>query len=263
MNYWEWAIEPCRVSDEFYYVGTTKGPAHLLVTDDGLVLIDTSYPQSLYMITENMRKLGFDPADIRHIIHTHGHIDHTGGTRALVALSGAKTYVGEGDADMVRGLSGRDYCREMGRPYEEPFEPDVLLRDGDVYTFGKTAIRFVSTPGHTEGTVSLFFELHDKGKPYRAGLFGGAGLNTLYRAYLEEYHLPFSYRTDFLASIDKVLDEAVEIHIGNHLGDNHHKKKMALLGGDTNPFIDPTSWRTFLQKRRAEAVALFEQEPME
>lgn len=262
LSYWEWGIEPCRISDQFYYVGTTKGPAHLLTTSDGLVLIDTGYAQSLYMLLESLRKLGFDYKDIKHIVHTHGHIDHIGGTRALVELTGAKTYIGRHDADMVRGINGLDWCSEFDRPFDEPFEPDVLIADGDEIAFGDTVIRFVETPGHTAGTLSLFFDLTDNGKTYRAGLFGGAGTNTLRSSYFLKYGVPFSMRETFVASIDKVINEPVEIHIGNHLSDNDHKSKAALVGQGPNPFIDPTSWKNFLSAKREAAIQLIKEQAM-
>ena len=262
LKYWEWGIAPCRISDQLYYVGTTKGPAHLLSTSDGLVLIDTGYPQSLYMLIESMRALGFDYRDVRHIVHTHGHIDHIGGTRALVALTGARTYIGRADADMVRGINGLDWCREFDRPFDEPFEPDVLIDDGDEIAFGDTVIRFVTTPGHTAGTLSLFFDLTDSGRTYRAGLFGGAGLNTLQSAYFLKYGVPFSMRETFVSSIDKVIGERVDIHLGNHLGDNDHEKRAALIGKGPNPFIDPDSWEKFLTAKREAAMKLIKEQAM-
>ena len=50
--------------------------------------------------------------------------------------------------------------------YEEPFEPDVILHDGDTLTIGDKHFSFVSTPGHTIGTMSMFFNLCEKGREY-------------------------------------------------------------------------------------------------
>lgn len=257
MNYWEWGIAPCQISDELYYVGTKKGPSHLLVTDDGLVLIDTCHPQSLYMLLQNIRTLGFNYEDVAHIIHTHGHIDHMGGTRALIEISKAKTYIGKGDEDAVSGKNDLTCCNELSRPFEEPFTPDVIIQDGETYKFGETEILFLSTPGHTDGTLSLFLNLHWKGKTYRAGMFGGAGYNTLTKEYLDRYNLPISNRDKYLNSLDRLKKEKVEIHLGNHLKDNRHIEKVALLRSMDNPFIDETSWQTFLEQKRLGAIEFF------
>ena len=103
MNYWEYYLEPVKYTDGFYHIGSRGGPCWLLESTDGLILIDTGMPKDLYGIIYNIMKLGYDPKDVRHIIHSHGHIDHIGGTRAIAEMTGAKTYIGRGDVDMVMG----------------------------------------------------------------------------------------------------------------------------------------------------------------
>ena len=258
MNYWQNMLEPVKYTDGFYHVGSSGGPCWLLESTDGLILIDTGMPKHLYQIVYNIQSLGYNIKDIRHIIHSHGHIDHIGGTRALVHMTGAKTYIGAGDADMVMGNNQLQWTNEFGIPFEEPFTPDVIINDGDVIEIGNRRFEFFSTPGHTQGTLTMFFNVTDKGRELRAGMFGGAGLNTMSKAYLDKYGLPHSMREIFLDSIDRVLDMVPEVHIGNHLGDNKHKEKCAAMGKDSNPFVDGESWKWFLLKRRAEAVEYFE-----
>lgn len=252
MVYWEMNLEPIQYTDDIYYVGVSKAPCWVIKSTDGLILIDTAYPNTIYLIMHNMRKLGLDYMDIKHIIHSHGHLDHFGGTRALVELTGAKTYIGEADAEYVRG---NDTVRP---PIDEPFEPDVLLHEGDVITIGNKTFNFISTPGHTPGTMSIFFDTTYKAKTYRAGMFGGAGINTLYSEYLNKFNYPFSRRDDFMKSIERLYTYEVDVHVGNHLGDNGHKTKMFEKTEDFNPFIDNTSWRSFLERRRKEAQDLID-----
>ena len=257
MNYWQNALDPIKYTDGFYHIGSVGGPCWLLESTDGLILIDTGMPKELYHIVYNIQTLGYDVKDIKHIIHSHGHIDHIGGTRALVHMTGAKTYLGAGDVDMVMGKNQLQWTNEFKIPFEEPFIPDVLINDGDVIEIGNRRFEFYSTPGHTQGTMTMFFNVTEKGRELRAGLFGGAGLNTMSRAYLDKYGLPYSMRDVFLESIDRVFDMVPEMHIGNHLGDNKHGEKYAKIGGETNPFVDGESWKWFLEKRRAEAVEYF------
>lgn len=245
-------IKPHRITDEYYYIGTFKGPANLLVTGDGLVLIDTSYPESLEVLLDNIRELGFDPMDIKHIIHTHGHLDHIGCTNALVRMTGAKTYLGAADAEYI--ADGNPIRSDIYAPYS--FVPDVALQDGDVIDFGGTEIRFVATPGHTRGVMSLFMTLHDRGEPYLAGMFGGAGLNTLSDKFFEDGRFPKTMRDLYIASVDKIIDEPVDIHLGNHIGDNGGKIKMKWDGEGVNPYIANNTWRSFLSYRREKVVAL-------
>ena len=260
MNYWDYYLEPTQYTDDIYHIGSKNAPCWLIKSLDGLILLDTGLPKTLYQILENINKLGFDYHDIRHIIHSHGHIDHIGGTRALVEMTGAKTYIGEGDADMVRGVNQLQWTNEFNMPFEEPFEPDVIIKDGDEITIGEKTFTFYACPGHTQGTLTIFFNCYDDGKEYRAGMFGGAGLLSMCKKYLDKYSLPHSLREDFIQGIDRMMDEVIDVHLGNHLGDNKHAEKMAAMGGEKNPFLDGTSWKWFLEKRRAEAIEKFKTE---
>ena len=249
-------IEPHKITDEYYYIGTKSGPANLLVTGDGLVLIDTSYPENLEELLENIRILGYDPMDIKHIVHSHGHLDHFGCTKALVDLTGAKTYLGEADLPNLDPTHAR--CSERYKPYV--FKPDVLIRDGDVIDFGGVKIRFVATPGHTYGVVSMFMTLHVDGEPHLAGMFGGAGLNTLTDAFFADGRYPKTMRDLYIASVDKIIGEPVEIHLGNHLANNDGYTKMKLIGGEVNPYLADNTWVPFLEKQRAAVEALIKGE---
>ena len=70
---WRYDIEPFQIADNLYYVGNSTVSTHLFDTGEGLLLLDTGYIQTAYMLFESIRKLGFDPADVRWILHTHGH----------------------------------------------------------------------------------------------------------------------------------------------------------------------------------------------
>lgn len=255
-------MAPTKYTDGFYHIGARSAPSWLLESTDGLILIDTGMPSTLTEILEKIAALGYDVRDVRHILHSHGHIDHIGSTAALVRMTGARTYIGRGDEDTVSGRDGLQYTNEFRMPFEGAFLPDVIIEDGDRLTIGNRTFDFIASPGHTRGTLSLFFNVTDRGREYRAGMFGGGGLNTLSSEYLARYALPATLREDFLASIDRVLCEEVEVHVGNHLGDNGHMAKLARMGGEENPFLDGSTWRPFLTRRRAEAVEKFAADPI-
>ncbi|MBR4426408.1 MAG: MBL fold metallo-hydrolase, partial [Spirochaetales bacterium] len=81
---WLYDTEPFNMAENIYYVGNKSVSSHLFDTGDGLLLLDTTYMQTAYLLLESIRKLGFNPNDIRWILHSHGHYDHFGGTRILV-----------------------------------------------------------------------------------------------------------------------------------------------------------------------------------
>ena len=250
-------IKPLKITDDFYWVGVDgSSPAHLLVTDEGLVLIDTASHTNVEEFLANIASLGFDVRDVKHIIHSHGHYDHVGATSRIVKLSGAKTYIGARDADAVRGKNKRLWA-SLSLPEnasEFYFEPDALLRDGDVLRFGKHEFRFLETPGHTEGVLSIFWNVFYKGKSYLAGMFGGAGTAAISAEHLDRDGLPYTLREDYVRSVERILDEPVELHVGNHPGNNKHNDKAERLTEDYNPFIEENTWVPFLLGCRDEVA---------
>lgn len=185
----KYRVVPFRIFGNLYYVGNSDVGAHLIDSGDGLILIDTAYPSTAALLVQSIWELGFRPEDIRIILHTHGHFDHFGGTALMKALSGARTFLGEADAKMFREEPQLALCADCrGYAYTEPFAPDVEIRDGDFIALGNTRIKAVATPGHTDGVMSYFFDVSDGTRTLRAGLFGGAGVNTMTSGFIARYH---------------------------------------------------------------------------
>ena len=59
--------------------------------------------------------------------------------------------------DMVKGLNQLQWTNEFNMKFEEPFELDVIINDADQITIGNKKFLFYSCPGHTAGTLSIFF----------------------------------------------------------------------------------------------------------
>lgn len=244
---WTEHMEPFKIKGNLYFVGCYAASSHLIDTGDGLILIDTGYPQNLYLLINSIYKLGFSPYDVKYIIHSHGHYDHLGGTRAFCELTGAKTFLGESDLTYADGTDDLTWANELGYEYYEAFTPDVLMKDGDVIELGNTKIEVVSTPGHTPGTVSFFFDIEEDGETYHIAMHGGVGTNSLTKEFLDQYNLPHSLRDEFIKGIDKVIDREVDIFIGNHVWNNKTDERyQKLIAGDKDAFVDKTQWKNFL-----------------
>ena len=241
------AIAPFRIADDLYYVGDKKVCAHLIRTDEGLILIDAGYPEAKHLLWESIIRLGFDPADVRWIILTHGHSDHYGAANEFRNLYGTKVAISAEDAEYLRG---RVSCGKQS-PLKTPVI-DRELQDGEIFSFGGKEIRCVVTPGHTLGVLTFFMDVTDEGKTYRAGLLGGVGHDQVRLPYLLCVGLPLDMPQRMLASLDRMEKETVEIHLGNHPANNHtlEKREQQLCEGG-NPFIDPESWPSFLRETRA------------
>ena len=237
-------IQPHRIHENVYFVGSSQVSVHLLDTEDGLVLIDTGYPEMYDQILESIAFLGYDGKDLRHIFHTHGHIDHIGCTVRLKALSGAKTYISRIDNAIVNGTLDLSWSRELGYgPLDPTFSCDVLVENGDVFRFGSTSVRCVLTPGHTDGVLSFIITLPDGTV---AAMHGGTGMNTMNRDFLTAYALPFTCRDDFRAGLHRLAAETVDFVLGNHPEQTGVTEKLEKLQNGES-ILDKTEWQRFLR----------------
>ena len=236
---------PFRLAGNIYFIGCYAESSHLIDTGDGLILIDTGSENKVEALLESIGILGFRPEDIKLILHSHGHYDHSGASGKLAELIGAKTYVHEKD---IRYLHGK-------------FEPDCGYRDGDVIRLGNTEILCLETPGHTEGTVSFFFWTEENGKRYRAGMFGGAGTRQVKIDFLKKQGLSYFQRAKYLESTERLKKEHVDIFLGNHTWNNKTRDKYnESLVSETNPFIDSTAWVPFLERCQQQLRDMMEEE---
>ena len=252
---WEMRLPAFRVWGNLYFAGNRDGASWLLDTEAGPVLFDTNYPTTDTLLVHSLWSLGFDPSKIIAVFHTHGHYDHFGATALITALSGAKTYLGEADVKMFRERPELSYLDHAVNAHLELFTADVAVKDGDVFTFGNTRIRAVSTPGHCPGATTYFFNVTDGEKEVTAVLHGGAGMNTLEKDYREKYGV--DWRQDFLAGIDKLNGEEADIFLGNHTSQNGTEQKYSrLLAGEKDAFIDRDELKRFLDGLREKVIAL-------
>jgi glyoxylase-like metal-dependent hydrolase (beta-lactamase superfamily II) len=86
---------------------------------------------------------------VSHIFVTHRHLDHSPAARPLASASGAKIYA----SGIAPKFSDDDFVAEAGD--DLGFEPDVVVRDGDVFTGPGWTLETVFTPGHTSDHMCL------------------------------------------------------------------------------------------------------------
>ena len=245
---WLYACKPFHIVDNLYYVGDKQVSSHLFDTGDGLLLLDTGFPHAEYLLFEAIRDMGFDPHDIRWILHSHGHYDHFGGTDAIRAISGATVCMSLVDTELIQQMPARALTHLAPVPMEIPVI-DRLIEDGDHIRLGNTDIECVLSPGHTFGTLSFFFDVTDGKTTHRVGYLGGAGFLTMYKAYCAWYGLPQTKCAEMKKTIQKLLQRKVDITLGNHPGQNNTlgKREYMLAHPGSNPFVDSEGWPVMLR----------------
>ena len=249
-------IAPFKMADDLYYVGDRLVCVHLIHTDEGLILLDAGYPCTKHLLMASIIRLGFDPADVRWIILTHAHSDHFGAANEFRNLYGTKVALSTVDTASMQEKP----FRAIGSSSLNLPVIDHTLEDGEIFSFGGKQIRCVLTPGHTLGTMSFFFHVTDNGNTYLAGQFGGAGVNALKLPYMLHYQLPLDMAQRMVASLDRIKDEPVTVHLGNHPYNSRtlEKRERQLKEGG-NPFVDTSTWPEFVANIRQKSLKIIEE----
>ncbi|HEU0140753.1 MAG TPA: MBL fold metallo-hydrolase [Bryobacteraceae bacterium] len=131
---------------------------------------------------------------VKAIVITHAHIDHIGGAAKLKTVTGAPVYMNERDEELNRQMDMQ--AAWLGMEVPERAAVDVPLRDGDRITLGATSFEVLHTPGHTQGSISLWIPAEQK-------VIAG---DTLFRDSIGRTDLPGGDGVQILASIrDQLL----------------------------------------------------------
>jgi metallo-beta-lactamase class B len=163
-------LEPIEAFDDLYWMGTASRSTWALTTSDGIILYDT---QSVYdaedVIAGGLKKLGLDPTRVKYVIISHAHENEVGGARLMQERYGAHIVMGAGDWDMVDESVN-------GFPKGKP-KRDIVATDGMKIMLGGRTVTLYLMPGHTPGTISGIFQVHDLGKPLTVAYSGGTEFN--------------------------------------------------------------------------------------
>jgi len=143
---------------------TAPEDACIYLVDAGseLVLIDAGLGRGLDRMERNIRSLGFEPAQVWHVIATHCHIDHIGGLAGMKERYGSKVIAHELDRAGIEGEKPGLTAAEMYGVDYSPVKVDVLIKgDQDSKWLGDLEFSFLHTPGHTPGSISIYLDTSD------------------------------------------------------------------------------------------------------
>ncbi len=205
-----------------------------LLEGEQLAIIDTGCldTPALY-IAPALRAMGRDLSDVALIINTHGHHDHAGGNAALVAASGAQVWLHEADVAIAEDLDRQfaEYFAQnatlVGREDQlaelrahltrtaDPTKVDRTLKGGEQLDLGRgIVLTVIPTPGHTRGSVSLFWER--EGILFTGDSLPGAGSR--------DGGMPLIYQAQ---AYEETLDRLAEVDFAT-LCLGHHYRSLTL-----------------------------------
>jgi metallo-beta-lactamase class B len=166
-----WYAKPYKAFDDLYFLGTRIHSAWALATRDGIIVIDTLFDYAIEPeIVDGLTALGLDPRNIKYVLISHAHGDHDQGAALLQSRYGAKVVMGEADWEATLQ---RPATAAGGVP-----KRDIAVGgEGAKITLGGTTIDVIATPGHTRGTLSYVFPVHDRGRTLTVAYAGGTAFN--------------------------------------------------------------------------------------
>jgi glyoxylase-like metal-dependent hydrolase (beta-lactamase superfamily II) len=171
--------------------------AHLLVAGGAMVLVDAGYERNAATLEQDLRDAGFDPAQVKTVVLTHGHADHAGAARHFQARFHARVVAGAGDEGMLStgkneplcptGLLGKTRRSEDQGATYTPFHADVAVTEPvDLAALSGVPGRVVPLPGHTRGSlVVVAGDAAVVGDLFRGALVGSGAATHLYMCDLE------------------------------------------------------------------------------
>ena len=252
---WNTPTEPFKMIGNVYYVGTDGLASYLITSPQGHILVDTVMPEATSQIKANIEKLGFKVTDIKYLVNTHAHIDHTGGLAEMKQASGAQMIAGEADKPLLEGgyYPGAQEDAALAFP---PVKVDRTVREGDKVSVGDVTLTARETPGHSPGCTSWEFAVKD-GDATRSVLIFCSGTVALNRLVTNPTYSGIV--TDYRKTFARAKDMKVDVLLAPHPEMYRMQDKRAMLSdGAPNPFVNPGEFNAYaatLEKAFEDALA--------
>lgn len=243
---WNKPTEPFHIIDNIYYVGTEGLGAYLFTGPEGHVLLDGATPQGAAIIKANIVKLGFKLSDVKILLNSHAHFDHSGGLAELKKDSGAKLFAMEGDVSALEGgfYLGSEDVHQMDAP---PVKVDGVLKDGDHVTLQGIDLIAHLTPGHSRGCTSWGTTASAYGDNYEVLVFCSATVAA------NRITSPVQYEgivADYRSTFAKAKTMQVDIPLAPHpeFFGILQKADKAKADKTQNYFIDPGAFQPYIAR---------------
>jgi len=238
---WNQPQKPFHVIGNIYYVGMAGVSAFLITTPQGHILTDGGLPESVPFIEKNIQTLGFKLSDVKILLNSHAHFDHSGGLAKLKADTGAKFYASTGDKPFLE--SGHIPYGPSAQIDTAPIRVDRAMKNGESFSLGGVTMTANVMPGHTKGCTTWTMPLTDNGVAHKVMFFCSISVAGNPLAGTPAYPTIVS---DYRASFARLKKMDADIFFAPHGGQFGMEEKLAKVKpGAPNPFIDASELQRF------------------
>jgi metallo-beta-lactamase class B len=261
---WTAPQTPFRIVGNLYYVGSKDLASYLIVTPQGDILINSNLTSSAPAIRRSIEALGFHLSDVKILLISHAHLDHAGGSAAILRLTQAKYMVMDADVPVIESGGHADFAfgHRPGNFYP-PAKVDRILHDGDQIHLGDVTLTAHLTAGHTKGCTTWTFQQTESGHTYNIVIVGSPNVLPQYKL-IDNPTYP-NIAKDFIHQFQVLHSLPCDIFLGAHASYFNMQAKLARKkAGDPNPFLDPAGYQSYIAEReQAFHLALAKQSPNE
>ena len=257
-NNWTRPFPGHRVIGNLYAVGTYDLAVFLITSNDGHILINTGVEDSTAMIRQNIESVGFRLEDVKILLATQAHWDHTAALAEIKDLTGAEMWATAEDAPVLEdgGFSDPHFG---GRESFRPVSVDRIIADGDVIELGATRLTVMETPGHTTGSSSYLMEIREGNRTYDVGVINMGTINGGKK--LVVYPTYRGVADDFALTFRKQKALELDVWVSSH-GSQYQLHEKYQAGQEYSPetFVDPEGLLRSVERLERLYVAQMETE---
>ena len=247
---WGQPFPPFHIAGNLYYVGDQDLASYIVVTPQGIILINSGVKEDVAIIEKGVQQLGFHYKDIKILLISHAHYDHAEGSAQIIEDTGAQYYVMDADVPTIESGGKEDfhYGRD-GWAHFPPAKVDRVLHDGDKVELGGSVLVAHLTAGHTKGTTTWTLDVTEGGKTLHVVIVGSPNVNPGYKLVGNKQYPQIA--EDYQHGFAVLQSLPCDIFLGSHGSYFGLKEKYAKWSaGDKDAFIDPAGYKTFVEQHQ-------------
>ena len=237
---WSQNYPATQIVGNLYDVGGYDLSSFLITSEAGHILINTGLEGSAEMIESNLKSLGLRMADVKILLTTQAHFDHTADLALIREQTGARLLATE---------AGKSFLEDGG--FSDPliggiesFRPvtvDGVIADGDVIELGDIRLSVLEHPGHTEGSASYAMTITESGNSYDVLVVNMAYINEGVNVAIKPtYH---GIAADFEKTFESQRELSPDIWVSSHKSAyGFHEKHAPGQAYDPRAFYDPAGY---------------------